>query len=328
MLLAADIGGTKTRLAVFSSVAELRTPLLEKTFPSTRYSSLEALVQEFLAQPNVPAIQQASFGVAGPVLDGSAKVTNLPWTMNEEKLQQALRIPSVCLLNDLSAMAHAIPLLEMTDLRMLNEGKPEKHGTLAVIAPGTGLGEAFLLWDGCAYQSYPSEGGHADFAPTDPTQIELLSYLLKQYEHVSYEQVISGHGIPHIYNFLKQTGSYSEPAALAAQFAETDDPAPVIVEAALSQEVGCEICVAALKLFAAILGAETGNLVLKVLATGGVYIGGGIPPRILSYLESEDFMKAFRNKGRFSDMLSRIPVHAILNPDVALIGAAAHGFGL
>lgn len=328
MLLAGDIGGTKTHLAVFSSLAELRTPLLEKTFPSAHYASLEALVQEFLAQANVPSIQQASFGVAGPVLGGSAKVTNLPWTMNEENLRQALRIPSVRLLNDLDAMARAIPLLERADLYVLNEGKPERYGTLAVIAPGTGLGEAFLLWDGTAYQSYPSEGGHADFAPTNPTQIELLSYLLKQYEHVSYEQVISGHGIPHIYNFLKQAGAYSEPTELAEQFAAADDPAPVIVKAALSQEAGSELCVAALKLFAVILGAETGNLALKVLATGGVYIGGGIPPRILSYLDSEDFMKAFRNKGRFSDLLSQIPVHVILNPNVALIGAAAHGFGL
>lgn len=328
MLLAGDIGGTKTRLAVFSSIAELRTPLLEKTFPSAHYSSLEALVQEFLAQGNVPSIQQASFGVAGPILDGTAKITNLPWTMNEENLQHALHIPSVHLLNDLDAMAHAVPLLQAADLRTLNEGQPERHGTLAVIAPGTGLGEAFLLWDGTTYQSHPSEGGHTDFAPTDPMQVELLGYLLKQFEHVSYEQVISGRGIPHIYNFLKQTGTYREPPTLTEQLATADDSAPIIVQAALSREENCELCVTTLKLFAAVLGAETGNLVLKVLATGGVYIGGGIPPRILSYLDSGDFMRAFHNKGRFSEMLSHIPVHVILNPDVALIGAAAHGFGL
>jgi|SRR5437660_3016175 len=328
MLLAGDIGGTKTRLAVFSSIAELRTPLLEKTFPSAHYSSLEALVQEFLTQGNVPSIQQASFGVAGPILDGTAKITNLPWTMNEENLRHTLQIPSVHLLNDLDAMAHAVPLLQTADLYTLNEGQPERHGTLAVIAPGTGLGEAFLLWDGTAYQSRPSEGGHTDFAPTDPMQVELLGYLLKQFEHVSYEQVISGRGIPHIYNFLKQIGTYHEPPRLAEQLAAAADPAPIIAQAALSQEEGCELCIATLKLFAAVLGAETGNLALKVLATGGVYIGGGIPPRILSYLDSEDFMRAFHNKGRFSEMLSHVPVHVILNPDVALMGAAAHGFGL
>jgi glucokinase len=329
MLLAADIGGTKTSLAIFSLEAGLRAPLAEAIFPSGAYSSLEALVAEFLSRVNVKP-ERASFGVAGPVVAGQATVTNLPWVMDETQLQTALDLSSVHLLNDLDAIAHAVPRLEPDDLHTLNEGRAAHGGAIAVIAPGTGLGEAFLTWDGTRYRTHASEGGHADFAPTNPLEIELLRYLQQGLglEHVSYERVCSGRGLPNIYAYLKDSGYAEEPAWLAEQLAVADDPTPVIVNAALDGERSCELCVATLNTFVSILGAEMGNLALKVLATGGVYLGGGIPPRIIPALKHERFMQTFRRKGRMSQLLIQIPVQVILNPKVALLGAACHGFGL
>jgi glucokinase len=329
MLLAADIGGTKTNLAIFSLEAGLRAPLAEATFPSTAYPSLEALVSEFLSQANVKP-EHASFGVAGPVVAGRATVTNLPWVMDEAQLQTALNLSSVHLLNDLDAIAHAVPRLEPDDLYALNEGQAAPGGAIAVIAPGTGLGEAFLTWDGARYQTHASEGGHADFAPGNLLEIELLRYLQQGLgsEHVSYERVCSGRGLPNIYTYLKDSGYAEEPAWLAEQLAVADDPTPVIVNAAVDGERPCELCAATLNTFVSILGAEMGNLALKVLATGGVYLGGGIPPRILPALKHERFMQAFRRKGRMSKLLIQIPVQVILNPKVALLGAVCHGFGL
>jgi len=323
MLLAGDIGGTKTNLAIFSPEMGWRTPLVEQTFPSSQYPSLEAIAQEFLAQQHF-SIDQASFGVAGPVVAGRATITNLPWTMDEQELQKALNIPSVRLLNDLDAIAHAVPFQKPDDLHTLNIGQPVPGGAIAVIAPGTGLGEAFLTWDGSQYQAQTSEGGHADFAPTNAPEIELLRYLQQRYKHVSFERVCSGKGLPNIYIYLKESGYAEEPLWLAEQLAAASDRAPVIVKAALEKdkETPADLCVATLNTFVSILGAEAGNLALKVLATGGVYIGGGIPPRILPYLDGERFLQAFRNKGRFTDMLTRIPVHVILNPQIALLGAA------
>jgi glucokinase len=325
MLLAGDIGGTKTNLAVFSPDEGLRAPLTEATFPSGRYPSLEALVSEFLAQIDIK-VERASFGVAGPVVAGRATITNLPWEMDQLQLQDALSIPTVRLLNDLDAIAHAVPFLEPSDLHTLVKGQAVPNGTMAVIAPGTGLGEAFLAWDGSRYVTFPSEGGHADFAPTDPLQIGLLAYLLDRFDHVSFEQVCSGRGLPNVYAYLKDGGYAGEPEWLAEQLATARDPNPVIVQAALDGK--CELCVATLDTFVSILGAEAGNLALKVLATGGVYLGGGIPPRILPALERPEFMQALTNKGRFSDLLTRVPVYVILNPKSALLGAACHGLEL
>ncbi len=325
MLLAGDIGGTKTNLAIFSHEKGWREPLVEATFPSANYPSLEALVQEFLAQQHF-SIDQASFGVAGPVVAGRATITNLPWRMEEKQLQQELHIPSVRLLNDLDAIAHAVPFLGPDDLHTLNEGRPIKGGAIAVIAPGTGLGEAFLTWNGSAYKAHTSEGGHADFAPTNEFELELLRYLLYRFPHVSFERVCSGKGLPNIYAYLKDSGRAVEPPWLTEQLATAADKTPIIMNAALNKEVPCEIAVATLNNFVSILGAEAGNLALKVLATSGVYLGGGIPPRILSYLQDERFMQAFRNKGRFSKILAAIPVYVILNAKIALLGAARHGF--
>jgi len=326
-LLAGDIGGTKTNLAILSSETGLKTPRAEATFPSARYASLEALVSEFLAQVDLK-VERASFGVAGPVVGGRATITNLPWVMEEEQFRKALNLSSVYLVNDLVAIATAVPLLEARDLYTLNDGEAAPGGTIAVIAPGTGLGEAYLTWDGSRYRAHASEGGHADFAPTDPIQVELLRYLQDRHEHVSYEWVCSGMGLPNIYAYFKESGYAEEPAWLAEQLAGAGDPTPVIVRAALDEDRPCRLCSVTLNTFVSILGAEAGNLALKLLATGGVYLGGGIPPRILSVLRNGEFVEHFRRKGRLSSLLVPIPVHVILNPKVALLGAACHGFDL
>lgn len=324
MLLAGDIGGTKTNLGIYSNEKGPREPILEATFPSGNYASLERLVSDFLSEVNVE-IDHASFGVAGPVEGGQAKITNLPWVIEEAKLKEAFNMKSVSLFNDLEAIAYGVPLLESEDLRTINIGVPILNGTLAVVAPGTGLGEAFLIWDGFRYRAYPSEGGHADFAPNSSLEIELLGYLQETMGHVSYESVCSGQGLPNVYGYLKDNGYAEEPAWLAEKLAVADDPTPLIVNAALDNEKLCELCMATLNIFVSALGAESGNLALKVMATGGVYLGGGIPPRIISILEGRHFMESFIRKGRFSGLLSRIPVHVIINPKIALIGAAFHG---
>jgi glucokinase len=321
MLLAGDIGGTKTNLAVYSAESGPRAPLAEETFPSDAYASLEDVVSEFLARID-REISWASFGVAGPVMAGWAKITNLPWKLSEDHLEEALGFP-VRLLNDLEAIAYAVTFLDPEDIETLNAGEAAQHGAVAIVAPGTGLGEAYLVWNGSRYRAYASEGGHADFAPNDALETDLLCYLRDRLGHVSYERVCSGQGIANIYDFLKDSG-HGEPDWLAERLAAADDPTPIIVDGALGEET-CPICVTALTTFASILGAEAGNMALKVLATGGVYLGGGIPPRVLPVLKQDDFMEAFRYKGRFSNLLSRVPLHVILNPKAALLGAACYG---
>ena len=325
MLLAGDVGATKTNLAVFSLKEKPTRPVQEETFPSGEFSNLEALVGEFLSHVDVQ-IERAVFGVAGPVVEGQAKIVNLSWVIEKEKLEQKYGIASVRLLNDLEAIASAVPFLKINDLYTINKGNPEENGTIAVIAPGTGLGEAFLVWDGSVYRAFASEGGHADFAPADARQTELLRHLRERFGHVSCERVCSGLGIPNIYAFLKEQKYAEEPEWLADKLAKTDDPTPVIVNPAKDGEGSCRLCVETVQLFVSILGAEAGNLALRVLATGGVYLGGGIPPRILPFLLQPYFLEAFRDKGRLSDMMSRIPIHVILNPKAALLGAARVGF--
>jgi glucokinase len=333
MLLAGDLGGTKTNLAIYDPQQGERIPIAEATFPSGQFPSLEALVQTFLGTVDYP-IERASFGVAGPVVHGKATITNLPWTMDEREMAGTLRLKSVRLLNDLEAIGTAIPYLRAEDIQTLTEGEPVRHGNMAVIAPGTGLGEAFLTWEGTRYHTHASEGGHADFAPTNADELALLSYLLKRMDHVSYERVCSGRGLPNIYAFLRDSGFAPEPAWLTEKLAAVPDPTPVIVLAAQGEDAGAgsaggegpdPLCVATLKTFVSIMGAEAGNLALKVMATAGVYVGGGIPPRILHLLKNDGFMQAFRRKGRFADLLNQMPVHVILNPKIALIGAAVHG---
>lgn len=322
MLLAGDIGATKTSLAIYSAEGGPHRPLVEATFPSDDYPDLETLAREFLSRVEY-AVQYASFGVAGPVVDGHVKTTNLPWEMDETQLRDALGLQKVYLLNDLESIANAVPSLEADDLFTLNEGRPEPGGAIGIVAPGTGLGEGFLVWDGHRYRAYPSEGGHTDFGPATEAEVDLLRFWLVRKGHVSYETVCSGIGIGNIYTFLKETGYAPEPDWLAEQLAGTDDPTPAIVRAALEKDV--PLCDATLSMFISILGAEAGNLALKLLATGGIYLGGGIPPRIVSALQAGGFMQAFLRKGRFADLLRRVPVRVILNPKAALMGAAAYG---
>ena len=324
MLLAGDIGGTKTNLAIIDPAGGVGKTVAEATFPSGRYPSLESIVQQFLNQTGIE-VRRASFGVAGPVVGGRATITNLPWVMDEHNLLRAFDLDAVYLLNDLVSIAYAVPHLEGRDLHVLNEGRPEPGGAIAVLAPGTGLGEAFLTWEGTRFSAHPSEGGHADFAPINKLQIKLLRYLHDRFDHVSYERICSGMGLPNIYRFFKDTGAYEEPDWLAERLASASDLTPVIVTAAFDEERPCPLCQATLEMFVAILGAEAGNLALKVLSTGGVYLAGGIPPRILPALEKESFMDAFLRKGRLSHLLAPMPVRVVLNSKAALLGAIHYG---
>ena len=325
MILAADIGGTKTVLGIYSHEEGPHTPLAEARFPSQGYASLENIVTEFLTGKDF-CLTRASIGVAGPVVGGCAQVTNLSWFVDATSLSQVLNGAPVYLLNDLSAVAHAIPFLQADDLETINPGEAVPGGAKAVIAPGTGLGEGFLVWDGTRYQAAPSEGGHADFAHNTPLQDELLRYLRQRYGHVSCERVCSGMGLPDLNAFFKDSGRLSEPEWLQKQLSEVQDQTPVIARSAV--EEGVEISKATMDLFVAILGSEAGNMALKVLATGGVYLAGGIPPRILPQLKTGIFMTAFTHKGRFTEFLVNIPVYVILNPKVGLMGAACHGLEL
>ena len=324
-MLAGDIGGTKTRLGIFSQESGVNFPLAEAEFFSARYPDLVTIIREFLHEVNLSA-DAASFGVAGPVVGGFSKVTNLPWVIEEKHLCRELNLSYVRLLNDLEAIACAVPLLQPSDIHTLNEGKLFAEGNIAVIAPGTGLGEAFLTWDGKRYRGHASEGGHTDFAPQDALEKELLSHLQEKLGHVSYESVCSGLGIVNIYCFLRERRYAEEPSWLFDALAQGKDIVPIITSIALDHEKQCDLCVMTLNLFISILGAEAGNMALKVLATNGVYIGGGIPRRIVPFLEDGRFMKSFRFKGRMSDLVSQMPVFIILNPKIALMGAAWYGF--
>jgi len=327
LALAGDIGGTKTSLAVYVPEKGPRDPLAQKTFPSSVYTSLDAMVQEFLSQINL-TVDKATFGVAGPVVGGRAEITNLPWVMDEQGLRESLGLSSVRLMNDLEAIANGVPVLRGDDLHTLHSVEPAPGGAIAVIAPGTGLGEAYLTWDGSRYLPHASEGGHTDFAPVNDLEIGLLQYLLERFEHASYERVCSGKGIPNIYAYLRDSGYAPEPDWLAAELAAAADQTPVIARHALDRDQGCDLCVATLDAFVSILATEAGNLALKILATGGVYLGGGIPPRILPALEASRFLNGFWDKGRMTALLKSMPVHVIVNRDVALLGAACHCLGM
>jgi glucokinase len=322
MLLAGDVGGTKTDLAVFSPEKGLRAPLAKQEFHSASYRGLDVMAREFLNRVKLP-VEYACFDVAGPVVGGEARLTNLPWVLQESALRDALQLKSVRLINDLLAIANAVPHLEPADVHTLSAGTPVPGGAIAVIAPGTGLGEAFLTWNGSRYRAHASEGGHASFAPSSPTEIELLRYLQERFDHVSFERVCSGIGIPNICDALAASGAAAEDPEIAAQLAVAEDRTPILIDTALDPNSPSKLCALTLETFVAILGSETGNLALKVLATGGVYLGGGIPPRILPALERGGFMQAFQRKGRLSELLASVPVHVIVSP-VALLGAASY----
>lgn len=325
LVLAGDIGGTKTILAAFSREQGLHQAIAEQTFVSANYPDLESIVREFLAKTELKP-ERAAFGVAGPVINGSAHITNLPWIMSEGALAAALGTPaeSVKLLNDLESIANAVPILNESDIQVLNGVTPEAHGSIGVIAPGTGLGVAFLLWveERNAYRAFPSEGGHNDFAPGNELEGDLLHYLQRKFGRASYERVISGIGIPNVYAFLRDGYYAPESSWVADQLASAKDHTPVIVTNAMT-ETPDPLCAATMEIFAAVLAAQAGNLALTVMATGGIYFGGGIPPRILPLLQRPSFMDTFRDKGRLSALMERIPARVIMNNKSALLGAAA-----
>lgn len=330
MLLVGDIGGTKTDLALFpleNNPSDQDEPQaeLQVTFKSSKYASLEEIIHEFITNNKVTPTK-AVFGVAGPVHDGESKITNLPWHISEKTLADTFHFQSTKLLNDLEAIAHSVPYLTTRHLEPLNGelGERTMGHNKAVIAPGTGLGEALLVYANDAYHVVASEGGHTDFAPKSLFEIEFLKHLLGKFNHVSYERVCSGAlGIPNIYDYLNESHYATETLQVAAALKEATDPTPIIVQAALDEE--SDLCIQTLNAFISILGSEAGNLALKAMATGGVYLGGGIPPRILSKLKDGTFMAAFVKKGRFSDTLAHIPVYVILHKKPALLGAAYYG---
>lgn len=324
-VLVGDIGGTKTRLYLFSARQGPSAPLASETFASRHYDALEEILRAFTAGAE-HRFSRAVFGVAGPVVQGRVQVTNLPWVIEEAALCRLLQIQDVRLMNDLEMVAYALPFLQPDDRMTLNAGpgRAEPHGTMAVIAPGTGLGEAFLTHGTDGFSAHPSEGGHVSFAPRNAQQVRLLQYLLTRFDHVSYERVCSGIGIPNLYRFLKASGEKTIPAALDARINEAEDPTPLIINAGLESSPPCPLCEQVVRLFVDILGAAAGNLALKVVATGGVYIGGGIPPRIGECFRTGIFMQAFKAKGRMANLLDTIPVHVILKPDAAVFGAACY----
>jgi glucokinase len=326
MLLAGDIGGTKTDLAIFDPQTGPRAPREQRRFPSGAYSSLEAIATEYLSEVGLP-VTGACFAVAGPVTGGRATLTNLPWVVEEAALCSTLGVEFARLLNDVEAMATAVPHLGAADLRTLHDGEPVAGGALAVIAPGTGLGEAFLTWDGTRYGAHPSEGSHADFGPTTALEVELLRYLQGLHGRVSYERVCAGRAVPELYEFLKQQGKTAESAAVREALAGAEDRTPPIIAAAFARPDPDPLCLATVDLFSSVLGAAAGNLALTVLATGGVYVGGGIAQRILPVAtgQGQRLLRAFQEKGRLSPLLEKVPVDVIVEP-VALLGAAIAGF--
>lgn len=319
-ILAGDIGATKAILTLFEWKEGRLLPIREGSYRSASYQSLEALVGEFLAT-ETHRVAAACLGVPGPVQEGRCETPNLPWVIDQRSLQQAVAIANLTLVNDLAAMAKGISLLSEEQFAVLNPGDAQREGNAALIAAGTGLGEAILFWDGKEWRPSASEGGHADFAPTSEVEIELLRYLNREYGHTSYERVLSGPGLSNLYRFLRDTTADEEPEWLAQRLAQ-EDPGVVITEAALSR--ASPRCVAAMDLFIRVYGAEAGNLALKALATGGVYLGGGIAPKILPALQGGAFLEAFTQKGRLSGFLSRVPVRVILEPRAALYGAVRY----
>jgi glucokinase len=323
MLIAGDVGGTKTDLAIYSKESGPHAPLAEVEVQSSDYPSLQAMVVEFLSHTRI-SVEAASFDVAGPVIDGHVKTTNQPWIMDEGSLKAELNLQSVHLMNDLEAVARAVPVLRSSDLITLNQGAPVANGPIAIIAPGTGLGESFLTWDGSRYEAHSSEGGHSDFAPTDKRQIRLLEFLLERFDHVGVERVCSGIGVPNIYEYFRDVEKIPERPDVAELIKSAKDQTKAIVDAAVEPNNPSELCRATVDMLVSILGEEAGNLVLKVFATGGVYMAGGVALHLIDVMREPRFMQAFANKGRFKDLMGRIPVH-VITARAALVGAAAYG---
>jgi glucokinase len=318
VILAGDIGGTNARLAFFD-VENGRFKLISATvFPSHQYSGLEQIVSEFLGTTDIRP-DQACFGVAGPVRNGRVETSNLPWVVEAQRLATSLQLKNVLLINDLEANAWGIADLEVKDAVALNQVKENPTGNQAVIAAGTGLGEAGMYWDGTHHQVFASEGGHADFAPRNEIEVELFRYLNARHGHVSYERILSGPGLVNVFHFLRDTGRGTEPKWLIDEMQHAD-PAAAISQGAIGGS--CPLCEQAVDIFVSVYAAEAGNLALKIMATGGIFLGGGIAPKLLPKLSGALFMHAFVTKGRMQPLLEGIPVKVITNDKIALFGAA------
>lgn len=321
MILAGDIGGTKAQLALFDGPGSPRAPRSELKLPTRGAASLESLVEQFLGASGARPTRMV-FGIAGPVKDNRCVTTNLPWQVDGASMSAQFGAP-VTLLNDLEATAWGLGTLESKDLEVLQPGE-DQTGHRVLIAAGTGLGEALLRWDGTRWQPMPSEGGHTDFGPRDSFEDELLQWLRAKYGRVSYERILSGPGLADLYRFHRETRRGHEPDEIAMRFDHAEQPAAVVTETAL--DGSCERARLTLEQFVGIYGAEAGNLALKGLALGGVFVGGGIAPKILPQLRRGGFVRAFFEKGRLSPVLSRIRVSVVLDPKTAVWGAAAHAF--
>lgn len=325
MILAGDIGGTHTRIAIFQPAADgVLKMLLERVYPSREHKSLDEIVSLFLSSEKI-TIDRACFGIAGPVLHGRVSTPNLAWIVDALEIAKEIGIQAVWLINDLQAHASGIDDLEPSDFVTLNQ-VDAAVGNGALIAAGTGLGEAGLYWDGARRRPFPCEGGHADFAPRNDLEVELFRYLLSKFGRVSYERVLSGPGLHNIYEFLTAGGKEQEPQSLKNELQQAADPAAVISQHGMDGDA--PICVRALDIFVSIYGAEAGNLALKLMATGGVFISGGIAAKILPKLTAPAFMQSFISKGRLQPMLEAIPVKVVTNDRVGLIGAARYAFDL
>jgi glucokinase len=318
VILAGDVGGTKCNLALFVEREDKLEIVYRQRFASKDFSKFDLIVKEFTRQaaPHLgdAKISAAGFGVAGPVIGNRIHATNLPWVIDAEVLAEELKVHPIVLLNDLGATGHSLSHLPPEDFCVLNEGHAVPGGTRALLAAGTGLGESILFWDGSRYHVVPSEGGHSDFAPHTVQQIELLRYVIHRYPQVSEELILSGRGFRTVHEFLApnlQHPIFEDPDA---------DPAPFITKSALDKS--CPVCVEALDLWTAIYGAEAGNLALKVLALGGVYVAGGIAVKIIAKMQDGTFINAFKDKWHFTEVLSNIPVSVVLNESAPLIGAA------
>jgi len=317
MILAGDVGGTKTLVALYDDSPGRLSPVREESYQSGDFTSLEDVLHRFLRTGTGASLRAACFAVAGPVIDGRCKTTNLPWELDERQLGAALRT-RVRLLNDLEGAAYGLSTIGRDELEVLQAGA-RREGSMVLIAAGTGLGEAILVRSGDAYHVIASEGGHADFASRTDVEAALLAYLRREHAHVSYERLLSGPGLLNIYRFLRDSGHAPEPEWLRARLA-TGDPSAIISEMALSGED--PLCTKTLELFVSIYGAEAGNLALKALALGGVFVGGGIAPKILPKLRDGSFIDAFNDKGRMAGLMRSLDVSVVLNPRVALLGAA------
>jgi len=324
MIVAGDIGGTKCSLALFELQEDRLISKFESTYPSRRYPGLEVVVARFLSEKPVrihqDRISAFSFGIAGPVVQGTVRTPNLPWTVSVELLRERFATRSVALLNDLEATGYGVLILKKDEIKVLNRGKADPQGNLAIIAAGTGLGEAFIVASKQGPIPIPSEGGHTDFAPRNDREMSLLAHLMKRFDRVSYERVLSGPGLLNIYTFLRESTPTAPTSWFDTEVEKTGDPSAVVSQAALDGK--CPLCKLALEMFVEIYGREAGNLALTVKATGGVFICGGIAPKILPRLTGGLFMKAFRDKGRLEKLLASIPVSVVLNPKTALHGAA------